>query len=81
MKNEALPNIEMCNVKHLIIDWDKLYAHIDDNGVKKSELLVEHLDRSVYFLKKLIEEKGIDDVLTKIISNIELTIKSLMKIV
>ncbi|HCL4546868.1 CRISPR-associated helicase Cas3' [Clostridium botulinum] len=71
MKNEALPNIEMCNVKDLIIDWDKLYAHIDDNGVKKPELLVEHLDRSVYFLKKLIEEKGIDDVLTKIISNIE----------
>lgn len=71
MKDEALANIKMCNVKELIVEWDKLYAHIDDKGNKKPELLVEHLDRSIYFLKKLMREKGLDDILTKIISNIE----------
>lgn len=71
MKNEVLPNIKMCNIKKLIIDWQKLYAHIDANSIKEPELLVDHLEKSMDFFKKLIEEKGLDDVLTKIISNIE----------
>lgn len=71
MKNEALPNIKMCNIEELIKDWDKLYAHMDENAVKEPELLVDHLDRSAYFFRKLTNEKGLDDILTKIISSIE----------
>lgn len=61
----------MVNTSDVIENLEKLYAHKDEDNIKQPELLVEHLDRTLYFFNKLSAEKNIDNVLYNIIANIE----------
>lgn len=56
--------------EELIKNQDILFAHKDDNGIKKPEKLTEHLERTFYFYGKLCEHKHIDEVVDNIISNL-----------
>ncbi|MCC9294954.1 CRISPR-associated helicase Cas3' [Clostridium sp. WLY-B-L2] len=61
----------MINASDVIENLEKLYAHRDEDNVKIPELLVQHLDRTLYFFNKLCDEKNVDNVIYNILVNVE----------
>ncbi|KNF08224.1 CRISPR-associated helicase Cas3/CRISPR-associated endonuclease Cas3-HD [Gottschalkia purinilytica] len=70
---------KLYDLNKIISNKEKLYAHIDEDNKKKAELLTEHLDRTIYFYNKLVERKGIRDIIYNIISHIKFDDNNLPK--
>ncbi|KGM94299.1 hypothetical protein Z968_11855, partial [Clostridium novyi A str. 4552] len=51
------------NVEKYINNPNKIYAHISDD--KKVETLKEHLERSIKYFYKLVENKNLDNIFLK----------------
>lgn len=58
--------------RKLIPDSDRYYAHLSDQKNTCPELLPEHLTLTVLYAKKIVKQKGLDEVISHLIKELKI---------
>ncbi len=63
-----MKHVKLWDIKSNIDKYQNIYAHTKDKA--QNETLLEHLDKTIYYLFDLMDKKGLDKILNSIIENI-----------
>jgi CRISPR-associated endonuclease/helicase Cas3 len=73
---DLMREIELYDISERLINQDILYAHIDDSKAKVErkapETILEHSQRTVHFFSRLVDEKGIGEIIINIIESLKI---------